>query len=650
MKSKIGWVFPPTNGGRADGYNDPGIAHFNGAPLSSLARETIQNSLDAPGSSNMPVHVSFELIDLSLNDLGGDELRSSIEACIREESGNTATKNALNAAQKTLQQNNVTCLRVSDRNTTGLQGDKWRTLVKMQGVSHKPDIEGAGGSHGIGKYAPFAVSTLRTVFYWSCYQENGRKKERFQGKSVLMSHHNDRGETQGTGFYGIKNQCKELTGSKIPGRFRILGKDGKSPVPGTSLSITGFRVTEDWRLRIASSVIENYFYAVDQGKLTVLVDPDEHQIERGLLEIDKKSLRSWFEYLKGNPIDTDDSGEEVGNALKDTRAFWEISRGAPTAEKQDNDLGHCKLWIRVAENLPSKVALVRRTGMLVTNQQTKLRRFSGYRDFVALCVFEDSTGNELLRNMENPRHDQFEPERLPEDDKQRGRRALNRITKWIRTEIQKAAGPPEGGKLTTLEELAPYLPDLQPDDGFDDANSDDESNREPGFGARVKIRLKPVIRSRPTGLTPDGEATDDGGDGDGTGNAGGSGEGTSSGEGGTGGRGEGEGDGGTGNRGGDGVTSKPIPVSCVRVLPIDGQDNCYRLSFRADGDGVARLEIEEAGDSSNAARDDIRVVNERESLEGVHLQKGMRTEIIVTADMSISDRALRLRAVQAQGD
>jgi hypothetical protein len=39
---EIGWRFPPTNGGRVDGFNDPGIANFNGAPLSSLARETIQ--------------------------------------------------------------------------------------------------------------------------------------------------------------------------------------------------------------------------------------------------------------------------------------------------------------------------------------------------------------------------------------------------------------------------------------------------------------------------------------------------------------------------------------------------------------------------------------------------------------------------------
>ena len=169
MTSEIGWEFPLTNGGREDGYNDPGIAHFNGAPISSLARETIQNSIDAPRAPSEPVHVSFELIDLPGQELGRDELMASIKACMKEDSDNIATKNALQTARKTLKQSSITCLRVSDRNTTGLQGHKWRTLVKMQGASHKPDTEGAGGSHGIGKYAPFAVSTLRTVFYWTCY-------------------------------------------------------------------------------------------------------------------------------------------------------------------------------------------------------------------------------------------------------------------------------------------------------------------------------------------------------------------------------------------------------------------------------------------------------------------------------------------------
>ena len=651
MNSKIGWVFPPTNGGRADGYNDPGIAHFNGAPLSSLARETIQNSLDAPGPSNMPVHVSFELIDLPLNELGGDELKDAVEACIREECGDTDTKKALKAARKSLQKTSVTCLRVSDRNTTGLKGDKWRTLVKMQGASYKPDTEGAGGSHGIGKYAPFAVSPLRTVFYWSCYQENGSKIERFQGKSVLMSHHNELGETQGTGFYGFRENCDALTNPRIPKQFRVLSEDGKTPVDGTSLSITGFRKTKDWRRRIASSVIENFFYAVDRGNLTVLVEPGPRQTDPELLEINENSLGRWFNYLKKHPIDTDDVGEAEDSDLNETRAYWETSRGTPVAAKQDQDFGHCQLWIRVGEGLPSKVALIRRTGMLITNQQTNLLRFPGYQDFVALCVFEDPKGNELLRNMENPQHDKFEPERLPDNQKERGRRALKRITEWIRAEIRKAAGPPEGGPSKVLPELARYLPHRQPEGPFEESEGDGERSKEPGFGDRVKVTLKQVSRQRPTGLTLDDEATDnDSGDGNDTGNVGGSGQGTNGGEGGRGGHGEGEGIGGTGGRGGGALQRKAIPVSGVRLLQIDGQENCYLLSFRADEDVVARLELAEAGDSSTVPRDDIRTVSDHESFECVHLHKSNRTELRITADAPIGDRAWCLRAVVAEGD
>ena len=81
MTSRIGWRFPPTNGGQADGFNDPGIAHFNGLPLKSLARETIQNSLDARRTLGTSVYVSFELVNLSPENIGRDELAEAIMAC-----------------------------------------------------------------------------------------------------------------------------------------------------------------------------------------------------------------------------------------------------------------------------------------------------------------------------------------------------------------------------------------------------------------------------------------------------------------------------------------------------------------------------------------------------------------------------------------
>ena len=644
MNEEIGWRFPPTNGGRIDGFNDPGIAHFTGAPFASLARETIQNSLDASLATGDPVHVIFELIDLRPDNVGGDELARAIDASARTAAagGDATAISALKVAAESIKSDVIPCLRVSDRNTTGLRGDLWRALVKMQGVSHKPEVEGAGGSHGIGKYAPFAVSTLRTVFYWTCFREDGEDRERFQGRSVLMSHSNIEGEeTQGTGFFGVTRDCLELTRG-IPEPFRVLDQRQR-PVQGTSLTIMGFREIDDWRRRVAASAIGNFFYAIGTGRLTVLVEPDE-----SLMEINRESLDSWFQHLSEASV-PDDPDNAADNALQEAQTFWHLSKDEPVAEKQDVDLGHCRLWIRTAEGLPSKAAFVRRTGMLVTAQQSGLIRFPGFRDFAALCVFEDPAGNELLRRMENPTHDQFEPDRLPKDERRRGRSALKRITDWIRGEIRNQAGPPEGGRKTVLSELAVYLPDYQPEEPFDHADHNGgESSGEPGFGERVTLTLKPVRRPAPSHLPPN-DLSGAESDGDDTGNEGGSGTDANGGERGDGGGGEGDGRGGTGVRGGGG-RQRGIPVSRVRILPIIGRENCFRLSFMADAEGVVRLALEEAGDSAAAPRDDVRAVAEGASLDRVPVNKGERNVVEITADEPIGGRAWRLSAAAVPED
>ena len=639
----IGWHFPPTNGGRADGFNDPGMAHFTGTPYMSLARETIQNSLDARDSYNEPVHVSFEVINLSPNEIGHAELSAAIEACRGEVDPGDPAQKELSRAQEVLAKETIPFLRVSDRNTTGLRGKHWRTLVKMQGASFKADLEGAGGSFGIGKYAPFAVSALRTVFYWTCYQEGNKQLERFQGKCVLMSHEYEGREVQGTGFYGLRFGCEAMTNS-IPNFFRVTERRSR-PVLGTSLAIAGFMEAQDWRKRVATSVIENFFYAIDRGQLQVLIEPGENHSD--IFEIDHTTLGDCFSALLDESADTEDEQAEGGNLLSQAHAFWKISGGdAPAIEKQDPDFGHCRLWIHVQEGLPSKVGFVRQTGMLITTQQRNLMRFPGFRDFAALCVFEDPAGNELLRRMENPKHDQFEPDRLPEEDVQRGRRALRRITDWIRSEVRKQAGPPEGGKSTVLSELATYLPDMEPDEPFDETEGENGTPGQPGFGERVTLSLKPVRRLTPPSLPSDEESKGDGDSpGDDAGSGGGGGTGTNEGEEGTGGQGEGEGQGGTGSRGGHLPKAKLVPVSSVRILSIPDRPNCYQLSFRSEASGTARLELEEAGDSTTIQRGDIRTVTDGASLEGILLSEGERTTIEITADIPIGQRAWRLRAV-----
>ena len=612
MTSRIGWIFPPTGGGARDGYNDSGIAHFRGAPVSSLARETIQNSLDARSRIEEPVHVSFELIELDHGvNYGRKELSRAIAACLRSPDCKGQAETELEIANGMLAESSVPCLRVSDRNTTGLRDDQWRALVKTRGLSVKAE-QGAGGSHGIGKAAPFAVTPLRTVFYWTHYEGNDGPVERFQGKSVLMSHVVDGSETQGTGFYGLREGCLDVR-EGFPEAFRLLSQDG-APVGGTALHILGFRGGEDWRRLIARSVVRSYFYAIWTGKLDVIVDPDEEdeedeELERlGLYQIDAPSLGKWFDILGQDNVN-EDVAEEGGSSLDTARALWDtVVDGKKPIEKQDSDLGHCRLWIDVAEGLPNRVGFVRSSGMLITTQQRNLIRFPGFRDFAALCVFEDPEGNELLRLMENPQHDQFEPDRLPEDQQSRGRRALKRITDWIRSEIRKRAGPSETTTRTVLSELAAYLPDLIPDEDFDDEIGTQEGSNEPGFADRVKIRLRPARVVVPSRQREDEEGGEVEGDGEDTGDHGGGGEENGGGGGHGNGSGEGEGSGGTGGKSGR-TKRKLVPVSAVRLLPLAGHANRYRMSFRPERAGIVRLELDEAGDSSSVVRRDVSLVD-----------------------------------------
>src|SRR5262249_53270071 len=84
-------------------------------------------------------------------------------------------------------------------------------------------------------------------------------------------------------------------------------------------------------------------------------------------------------------------------------------------QKHENfHLGECELRILVGENLPRRVAVLR-NGMLITDSLPGLRRFGDFKEFVAVLECHTDKGLSLLRAMEPPRHDAFEPDRLSPD-------------------------------------------------------------------------------------------------------------------------------------------------------------------------------------------------------------------------------------------
>ena len=138
------------------GPNDSGLETFRGSWEASLAREIIQNSLDACRDPGAPVKVKFELLRLSHEELlFMDQMKTAVTSSLDMWNGEDR--------QKILQiegafGNSYPCLKISDYNTTGLTGDdesgKWSALVKTIGGSDGQS--GRGGSFGIGKFCSSA--------------------------------------------------------------------------------------------------------------------------------------------------------------------------------------------------------------------------------------------------------------------------------------------------------------------------------------------------------------------------------------------------------------------------------------------------------------------------------------------------------------
>ena len=571
--SEKGWKFPSSGGGVEGGFNDSGIETYAGNPFESLAREIIQNSLDARASGDLvnpsPVRVSFELAEVPQGDFPGHgEILDAMQKCRKASKGEKKAEKFFARAEQILKGAVINCLKVLDYGTTGLcdgKGDdlktgQWHRLVKATGRSAK-DSNTAGGSYGIGKNAPFAVSELRTVFYSTrCKDSGGRVCEMAQGKAILVSHDlKEGGDSQPVGFYGWKEKDGEklarLTGNDIP---KLLRRNGDEE--GTTLLIPGLSETAAWQEKIIAAVISNYFYAIDKGELEVLIDgaPDAYSV------IDAKTLPHLLADKK-----IQESGEGVKKAYYYHRAIQE----GEVIEAELSTLGYCVLWLLVKEECPKSVAILRR-GMKITDRSTGLIHWGdSFSDFVAVCICKSDKGNALLRRMENPAHDAFEPARLLEDNSL-GERALRELAKWVRDQVKELAQE-KISEVKSLSRMAKFF--SAPDDTLPGENAEKDFDG----GSSVKIKPTKIAPAPADDIDDeeDGPGEDEGdfpGDGPG-----------------------GDGPGGGGKGGGKGKKRRsevPMEIEAVRVISMSDEAH-KRVMLTPRQTGAAALFLRVAGDS-----------------------------------------------------
>ena len=340
----------------------------------------------------------------------------------------------------------ITCLVITDSNTTGAfdkEDDNispWKALTKGSGFPRKASNK-ATGSYGIGKFASFASTYLRTVLYSTAFKSNGGLKHRFQGKTILVSHKDINGKTLhnigylGDGFDSLKDQ-------KVPAQVRMKE-------PGTSLYIPYYRFGRmgQWLGDSTAIVLKNFFHAIIHGNLQVYFK-DSAKNEFPARTIDKNTS-SKYQRL----IAEDNS----------TFRFLRVSTMKPQASKTFQDVGD--ILIRVDVNQEARwreIGLVRDAGMLITSNKQKM--FPGIKRIpvhwwgFTVIIECRSKGKSLLRSAESPRHDEISTDYIRDTDmRSLAEERFREIGNWVFEEIRKIAEPDTIGESVNADEIAPWL-------------------------------------------------------------------------------------------------------------------------------------------------------------------------------------------------
>lgn len=430
----IGWSFPENNGGEERGLNNAGIETFSGRKMESLAREIIQNSLDAREDNNKPVKVSFDLIQTSKTDI--PQIRDYeliFSRCHDYWEKNEKANAFFSTALQMLQQEHIPMLKISDYNTSGLtgaqldRGGHFHSLIKSEGVSNKQG--GKGGSFGIGKNAPFATSAFRTVYY-STYDIEGVKA--VQGVAKLVTHYSKENKTtQGTGYFGkLEGNKPILELEQFPNFIQNLNRTEH----GTDIFVLGFCEDESWEVTVLRNIIENFLFAIFKGDLEVSI---------GNLKVNADTLEAYImEYL-------------LNEKGYDAFYYYQSIKNGLHFKENFPKLGEVELYLIFKENAPKKIAMMRTTGMIIERYNPR----SVPKEYAAVFVGNGDRVNDILRRMENPEHTAWEPDRI-DNKKQRteARQILKSLKNWIRETIF-AEIIPEETETIEVDFIGDFLPD-----------------------------------------------------------------------------------------------------------------------------------------------------------------------------------------------
>lgn len=388
--SKLGWNFSTYLNGEVKGLQDPGQNFYNDSFIKSLAREIAQNSLDAVVDGKHAI-IEFSSFSISREDVPNfDQLMDSFKKVKQTWRNQKDPKTAKFVEQglEILNSKKIRCLRISDFNTSGLTGvndswgGNWNSLVKSSGASDKSAT--SGGSFGIGKFATFVCSDVKTVYY-STKNKDGQSAT--QGVVRLPSFIVDENKpseiTSGVGYWGETVDNRPLMDC-ISFDPSFQRKEN-----GTDIFILGFVQEETWDKLLIEEMLNEFMFAILQNQLEVRVNQEV---------INSESIKQLVQL------------DYISEDIKDQYVLFTHS---DVFRKRENIMGYgeVELYLMIKDKGNRKVSMIRRPWMKIKD----MTRISSVINFTGAMIIEGEDLNSFLRKAENPKHTNWELDRLNDD-------------------------------------------------------------------------------------------------------------------------------------------------------------------------------------------------------------------------------------------
>lgn len=405
MNEQIKWRFPRGNYSKKRGISSSEFETFKKDPFKSLAREILQNSIDAIDSDEEPVRVEFNEFEVNREDVPGIyDFEKELKNCLSSWKGDSNCEVVYQNMLDEIRKDRIRCLRISDFNTTGLKGierssienNQFLALTKGTGISKKkPGI--SGGSKGVGKYAAYGTSRFSLIFY-STKTIEGHKGSIGVAELVSSEIQDDstvKDWTQGIGFYSINDYNEPNT------QMLDLDPSFKRTECGTDIFIIGFKSAENWEKDVINRLLDSFLVSIYREKLEIKIND---------VEINKSNLK---DVVFSDLVAT----KEKANIISQYRLISNENNDVKRFDIE-TDYGTLDLYVLPLSKSEEDIATNKCVMVRYPFMKIKTLPLSSNIRVSALCIIKNDELGKILLSIENPQHIDWEYKRI-EDSSQR---------------------------------------------------------------------------------------------------------------------------------------------------------------------------------------------------------------------------------------